>query len=129
MVSDSYTLSLQTVKRTNHLEVERGADPHRVGIDQFLDHVSATVEASLSYPRGNVHFCTIGQLFNQGLRGSSSEELSGSMDNFPASRLVQVIEAVTTSFVLTDRKRIDGDNLRGLMVRWLFVKYPFVFFL
>lgn len=54
MVSHGHPLGLQAVIGTDHLEVEGRADPHRVGIDQFLDHVGATSAARLLVDRGEI---------------------------------------------------------------------------
>lgn len=98
MVSDSHTLSLQSVEGTDHLVVEHWADPHRVGIDQFLDRLGATVTASLGV---NCRDSGIFQLSHQTMRVVIGEEVVGVVTFLPASRLVQVIEAVTASRVLT----------------------------
>ncbi len=42
----------QGVISTDHLKVELRADPHGVGVDQFLDYIGATVGATVDHPDG-----------------------------------------------------------------------------
>ena len=114
MVSDSHALGLQPVERTDHLQVERWADPHCVGIDQFLANVGALSFALADNSIYRIKVCVFADhLVNQYCRFLTTHKEGRLVLGFPASRLVQIVEAVTTSVVLSDRQGIDGDNLGG----------------
>ena len=53
MVRHGHALGLQGIERSNDLELEGCTDPHRVGIDQFLDYEGTTVKAPQGYVGSN----------------------------------------------------------------------------
>lgn len=86
----------QRVVGPDDLDVELGADPHGVCVDQLLDHVGAGVLAAVYRRcRGNTHFCVLipGQLLGQLAERIQAGPQAGLVTAIPARRLVQVVQA------------------------------------
>lgn len=120
-LSTDTLLSSQSVIRTDHLEVERGADPHGVGIDQFLADVGAWGLTSVLRNQGR-NSCfglnltdKLGCLF-------VCQPQRRSMAVLAPCRMVQVVQAVAALAVLTDGDVVDSSTkgmgqLRHLLSR------------
>ena len=116
MVSDSHALGLQPVERTDHLQVERWADPHCVGIDQFFYDICSPPAPTCCRARSNPNLAAI-------FGGITFVFISDSCDQItkPISPgitvwfiflctscyLMQIIQAVAAFRVFT-----DGDGVK-----------------
>lgn len=94
MLRHGHALGLQGVKRPDDLELKGCADPHSVGIHQFLDHVGAwSLATTDSLNRVNLGIPRLLQLLHKGFGGVQSKEVGRLVLRVPARCLVQVIQA------------------------------------
>lgn len=101
-----HALGCQSVISTDDLEVERGGDPHRVGIDQFLADVGALRKTTPAYHLHGL-FSNFG---DQSLRLLRGEILSRLILGIPTRCLVKIVQAVAPVLVLLDGDGVDGDQ-------------------
>lgn len=101
MISHSNTLSLQTVKRTDHLQVERRADPVGVRIDQLTDHIGSLTCSTFGHgERSHLQIRRRQNLVDQVFGALVGKELGRLVMRETTSCLVKVIQAEATLGVL-----------------------------
>lgn len=95
------------------LDVKPGADPHGIGIDQFLADEGGTVTASahVCWVMGEIH--PFGQLLHQGHRATQAQEVLGAVMVQPTGHLVEVRQAIPASGVGADALLRRSAPLRG----------------
>lgn len=105
-----HTTGSKGVVGTDDLEVEGGADPHGVCVDQFLSHEGATVAAQQRRNRTNL---SLFQFSHKGTGLFRAKPLDGLVLLQTPCGLMEVVQAVAPLVILFDDDGVDGDQLMG----------------
>lgn len=97
------------VEESDDLEVEGGADPHSVGIDEFLDDPGAGGLATDDDLQGlTLQICNLTKFCDERVGLGIAEEESRLVPVLPAGRLMEVIQAEAPFGVLADGREVAG---------------------